>query len=74
MNLIPSPPGLSVISSAQSEASLGASYRAEAEKLANSIVELMRKAQKDDFVIEFQIAKDQYGRAFLSFLHVSKRY
>lgn len=74
MNLIPSPSDLQVISSARSEASLGASYRTEAEKIANSMVELMRRAQKDDFVIEFQIAKDQYGRAFLSFLHVSKRY
>jgi hypothetical protein len=74
MNLIPSQPELSVISPAQSEASLGASYRTEAEKIANSMVELMRKAQKDDFVIDFQIAKDQYGRSFLNFLHISKRY
>jgi hypothetical protein len=74
MNLIPSPPDLQVISSAQSEAGLGASYRTEAEKIANSMVELMRRAQKDDFVIEFQIAKDQYGKSFIGFLHVMKRY
>ena len=74
MTGFPSPPELSVISSAQSEAGLGASYRTEAEKIANSMVELMRRAQKDDFVIEFQIAKDQYGKSFIGFLHDMKRY
>jgi hypothetical protein len=66
--------GLQVISSVQSEVNLGAIYRMEAEKIANSLVELMRKAQKDDFIIELQISKDQYGKSFLNFLHIMKRY